>query len=371
MSYTESESMAIKRLKVALKRQDWEMYEYGIIRTLELINSGIIISEIHEWHKVLEESKAEKAPTDLIGKLKTLIEAILAEKQEYAKSYEYKSQPEIVQPIDVNQEAKPKIITPNIPLTIFIDKIINIYETKAIKKMRDYLNRLSFEPDTKIDSSLLNEIAELIYKSEKDSAELKGLGELLKSYPGPGVIVTSSYSNEIITILKQNHIDFYIEGIHKPSSDTYWTVYPLAGLTSIFYCPACKTKSFYPEQIKSVLTTCNNCHSAAYADLYPVDTVEVLVNPRTWYLAYQALTSSTNWMLVSPPGVTEKPSIYNLLHEASLNTATSNTFIITESTELGNWWKNKIQENISGCNVTQPCFNIEIALKNYINTSNG
>lgn len=370
MAYTESESMAIKRLKVALKRQDWKMYEYGITRTVELINSGVIVSELAEWHRILEESKTENAPEELIEKLKDLIEKILQKKQIEAEKIEAERLPEKPKAIDVNLEAKPKTIIPQIPLTIFLNGIISDYDLKTVQKLKDYLNSLSVEPSTKTDPTFLNYLSELINRTEKENACLKGIEDLLKLYPGPGTIITSTYSPEIINILRKNNIDFYIEGIHRPTSSTYWNILPLTGITNIFYCPACKTRSFYPELTKSILVTCHNCHSAAYPDLYYTDIPETLVNPRTWYLAYQALMDSANWMLISPPGVTEKASIYNLILEASLNSSANNTFIISENTELGNWWKNKIEENISECNVTSPCFNIDIALKHYINTIN-
>jgi hypothetical protein len=368
MAYAESESMAIKRLKVALKRKDWQMFEYGLTRTLDLINSGTKISEIQEWYKILDSAKTERVPDDLIQKLTNIIESILTPGQS----------PTHTQPQQTSTTAETTSFTPppiapmgrvkppEVPFVIFIDNDISTEDTRIIQYLRHNLNKLELDPDTKLDAGYLNEAAKLLKSLDKTYQELNGLGELLATYPKPGIIITSNYDSEIIKILHKNDIDFSINNIKKASSDKHWKIFPLGGMTSIFYCPTCGTRTFSYNLSKTIIGVCKKCSSAAYLDLYPIDVNNTQVDPKNWYMAYKALTNSENWLLISPPNITEKVTVSRLLVEATSNAIISNAYIVSNKSEIGSWWRNKLEESITSANVAPVCFNVEILLNNYI-----
>ena len=370
MVYAESESMALKRLKVALKRKDWPMFEYGLSRVEDMLNSGTKISEIQAWYKILEAAKQEQLPREHIQKLSTIIENIMQAGS--TKSPAPETQPGMT---DKTPYSKPSIVaprsivkSPDIPFTIYIDDPVSPEQVVAIEKLHHTLNKIVLEGETSIDISILSGIAKLIKSSEDLKQEFTGLEDLLISYPDPGIIVTTGLNSKIIDIFHKNNIAYGIEGIKQASSDKHWKIYPLGGMLSIFWCPTCNTKSFYPNSALSVVSICQKCSSPAYPSLYLTNSDNTLSSTRLWYLAYHALTNSANWLIISPPDSSEKSAAFRLLLEASHNSIMENAFLVSNKSETGTWWRNKLEETNPNANVAPVCFNVEILYNNYIKT---
>lgn len=368
MAYAESESMAIKRLKVALKRKDWQMFEYGLSRTIDLLSSGTNITEIQEWYKILDNAKAENAPEEPLKKLASIIESILtpgsapsAPSDSSTKSSDTIkfTQPKISAPMSI-------VKAPDIPFVIFLNGYINEEQTKIVEKLRYKMLQMSVEPEIKIEPDFLSGLSTLIAELDGSNQELNGLEELLNKYPKPGIIITTGYDSEIIKILKKNEINYSIEGVKKPSSDKHWKVYPLAGMSSIFWCPACNSKSFYHNFSQTVIATCKKCSAPAYPDLHLINTSHTQVNPKLWYMTYKILVNSANWLLISPPDASDNKPVSQLLLEACDKAVIENAFIVSNKSEIGTWWRNKLEETNSNANVAPVCFNVEILYNNYI-----
>lgn len=369
MTYAESESMALKRLKVALKRKDWQMFDYGLSRMVDLLNSGTKVSELQEWYKILDLAKTEKAPEDLAKKLAQIMESILApppampqaptDSATTKTTVTTKFTPPKIAP-------SAKVRTPDIPFVICIDSITSTEQTNIIQKLRHNLNKIALEQDTKLDSGFLTELSKLLKSLDKSNQELNGLETFLNSYPEPGAIITTNLDSEVIKILNKFNIDYSIDDVKKSSTDRAWKIYPLGGLTSIFWCPSCNTRSFYPNSSNTVVSVCKKCSSAAYPDLYPIASNNPQANPKLWYRAYETLINSASWLLISPPNINEKQAIAQLISEACNQAIIDNAYIVSNKSEVGTWWRNQLEENISNCNVAPVCFNVEILLNNYI-----
>lgn len=369
MSYAESESMALKRLKVALKRKDWQMFDYGLSRMVDLLNAGTKVSELQEWYKILDLTKTEKAPDDLAKKLSQIINSLLTPVPSEPHTIIDSAMPQTTTITKFNQpkiSPSAKVKTPDTPFVIYIDAITSTEQISLIQKLRHNLNKITIEQDVKLDSNFLTELSKLLKSLDKPNQELNGLETFLNSYPDPGAIITTCQDSEIIKILSKHNIDYSIDDIKKPSTDRAWKIYPLGGLTSIYWCPSCNTRSFYPNSPNTVISVCKKCSSAAYPDLYPIASSNPLSNPKLWYLAYEILINSANWLLISPPNINEKQAIGQLISEACNQAIIDNAYIVSNKSEVGTWWRNKLEENISNCNVAPVCFNVEILLNNYI-----
>lgn len=368
MTYAESESMALKRLKVALKRKDWQMFDYGLTKIVELLNSGTTISEIQEWYKILDIAKSEKIPDDLLQKLSKTIESVLTPTSttHLATSASAETTINPVKYPSPKMASLAKARNPETSFVVYLDNLTTLDQITIVQKLRHNLNKMSLEPDVKLDLSLLSELSKLLKSLDKPYQELNGLETFLSSYPEPGVIITTSYDSEIIKILNRYNIDYSIDDIKKATTDHSWKIYPLGGLTSIYWCPTCNTRTFYQNSSYTVVSICKKCSSAAYPDLYPIASNNPSANPKLWYLAYEALINSANWLLISPPNINEKQVISQLISEACNQAIIDNAYIVSNKSEIGTWWRNRLEETISNCNVAPVCFNVEILLNNYI-----
>ena len=368
MAYAESESMALKRLKVALKRKDWQMFEYGLSRTLDLLNSGTKISEIQEWYKILDSAKAEKIPEEQKQKLSSIIESILSPTGSPVTQSDSGT-------ITTDTPAyKQKQISPqislvkaaDIPFILYINSIITPEQANAVRKIRHCLDKISVDPDSKIDSDFLPTLTNLLSSLKPNLQELNGLEDFLKSYKDSGVIITTGYDSEIINILERNELNYSIEGIKKCTAEKHWKIYTLGGLSSIYWCPKCGTHSFYINNEHAAVAVCSKCSQPAYPDLQIIDSYNPQVNPKLWYKSYQALTNSANWLLISPPNASEKEPISQLVLEACHHSIIQNAYIVSNKSEIGTWWRNKLEETNTNANVAPVCFNVEILFNNYI-----
>lgn len=367
-AYAESESMALKRLKVALKRKDWQMFEYGLSRTIDLINSGTKISEIQEWYRILEHANNEPVPEEQLEKLSNIVENILSpaagvtvekETQVTQAEGETDAHTEVTKTITLSK-------TPDIPIVVYIHEDISPEQSKIIRKVRYNLNKLCLDPDADIDKSFLPSLSRLIKSFNSPLSELNGLGNLLKNYPEPGIIITTSYNSQIINILEENEINYSIEGVTKPEGEGFWKVYPLSGMTSIYWCPECNSRTFYHNKGESIVTICKKCSSPAYPDLYLMNSNYSQINPALWYQTFRSLANSSNWLFVSPPNAQEQQPLSNLVLDACYDAIIKNAFIVSTNSDLGTWWKNRIASTNPKASVSPVCYNIDIAFNNYI-----
>lgn len=404
MAYAESESMALKRLKVALKRKDWQFFEYGISRTNEMINSGTKISEIQQWYELLDTAKKENAPEAEIIKLSTIIEGILTPAQSNLHETKATTEPEHYempdkQPVSsievedldyhkipdsvssyteaitqeepaiynadnqfttesytpmyassetivdsTNKSLLTKTESKKIPLTIFINKNISSDQTKLIDSIRYDINKLGNENDANINFKFLSTLSNLLVTLQKEEEEIEILIKLLKTCPEPGVIITSCYSSILTNLLIENNIDFSIDKIKEPQTTNYWKIYPLRGSSSIFWCPKCKNKTFYNNDEKTLVTTCNKCSEPAYPDLYAINANNPQTEPKSWYHAYGALTNSENWLLISPPKNSENEIIHDLISTALCNTELKQAYIVSNDSKTRDHWNNNFNK---------------------------
>ena len=404
MAYAESESMALKRLKVALKRKDWQFFEYGISRTNEMINSGTKISEIQQWYELLDTAKKENAPEAEIIKLSTIIEGILTPAQSNLHETKATTEPEHQEMLDerpvpsinvevldyhnipdlvntytetitneepdiyiadnqfttesytpmyvssetivdsTNESLLTNIESKKIPLTIFINKNISSDQTKLIDSIRYDINKLGNENDKNTDFKFLSTLSNLLVTLPREEEEIESLIKLLKTCPEPGVIITSCYSSTLTKLLLENNIDFSIDKVKEPQTTNYWKIYPLRGSSSIFWCPKCKNKTFYNNDEKTLVTTCNKCSEPAYPDLYSINANNPQTGPKSWYHAYAALTNSRNWLLVSPPKNTENEIIHDLISTALSNTELKQAYIVSNDSKTRDHWNNNFNK---------------------------
>ena len=140
MVYAESESMALRRLRVAFKRKDWQMFDYSLIRAIDFLQSGTPSDYAKDWYDLLDQMKADAAPEELTQKYTNILETFLKPPISQITVEPEKVAPVVIQPKTTKPE---KIPTPDIPLVIFIGSKFMPEHSRIIKKLHYNLLKLS------------------------------------------------------------------------------------------------------------------------------------------------------------------------------------------------------------------------------------
>lgn len=370
MSHLESESMTLKRLEVALKKKNWQLLEYGISKAFELINSGIHISHLQEWAYLGEKAKSINSSEPLINQLSEITDRIIQNSNPIPDSEAINTmgQGEIttINPIqsDVIRQAK-KIISPGSSFAVVIDSLISKEEATAAFNLNNTLNKQPINNDSKIEIELLSNLAKLVKNSNRPYEELEGFDKFITSCNRAGTIITTGYNVEIIKILNKCKIDYALESLKKPETNDFWKLYPLAGLSSIFYCISCNTRVFIEKSGNITLAACPNCSCMCYPLLYNIDTPGYQSHPTLWYTAYNALIEANNWLLVLQSDMSNKRFALKLIMDAyNKSNNLHNIHIVSSNAKIADYWKNKLEKVSSNANIGAVYFNVDLFLKN-------
>lgn len=370
MSHLESESMTLKRLEVALKKKNWQLLEYGISKAFELINSGIQIIHIQEWAKLGERAKSMDSSEPLMNQLSEITDRIIQNSNPMPDSETIKAieRNEItsINPVQIDtiKQVK-KIISPNSSFAVVIDSIISNDDSNTVFKLHNAFNMPSIKDDNKIEIELLNNLAKLVKSSNRSYEELEGFDKFITSCGRAGTIITTGYNVEVIKILNKCKIDYALENLKKPETNDFWKLYPLAGLSSTFYCISCNTKVFIEKSGNITLAACPNCSSMCYPLLYNVDTPGHQSHPALWYTAYNSLTEANNWLLILQSDMSNKRLALKLIMDAyNKSNNLHNIHIVSSNTKIADYWKNKLGKVSSKATVGAVYFNVDLFLKN-------
>ena len=367
--------MAIKRLKVALKRKDWSMFEYGLARIVELQNSGTPLVDISEWNSILVQTRSEKVPDNLLVKLESLIDHITPGEPQPLQSLEHSPEPEenhfqeehtpesteenghteeqqaqneVGESFPPVEQASASVIKRNmsnvIPLTVFINNYPGLEALKAVHKLRYAIQKIQLDEESSIEYSLLSDLSKLYSTLAKSKMSLDGLERVLTAESQAGVIVTTGYDAELIKLLEANNVDYTIDGIKEGKSSNAWKIYPLAGMSAIHYCPSCNSRTLSTSDFEKVIGSCNLCHSATLPDLYRIDTDFSEKSAYFWHKACTALEDAANLVLAYPPNYHDKNVVTNLILDTYRESYAEKVFVVTNNRDNANLWMKQLSE---------------------------
>jgi len=375
MSHLESESMTIKRLEVALKKKNWQLLEYGISKAFELIKSETQILQPQQWANIAKKAESLNPPDELVKQLGEIVEHIISISN-YEPSFEDESsleQIKVVEPalkhVDITTHVR-KVIPNSGSFAIVVDSYTSNDDTNTVFNFNHALNKCLIKEVDKIDIELMNNLAKLVKNSHKRCEELEGINKFITSCNQPGSIITTGLNVEVIKILCRFNIDYTHENLMKPETANFWKLYPLAGLPSVFHCKTCNTRIFIEKAGNIVLTACPNCSGMSYPALYNVDTPGFQIHPAVWYTAYNALADANNWLLVLQSDMSNKKMVLKLIMDVySKSNNLKNVYIVSNNTQVGEFWKNRLEKTNSKVAVGPVYFSVDLFLKNTMKLS--
>jgi len=332
--YPEQEPMAIKRIEVALKKRDWELFRQGIIKISIMHETGTGWSDAEGWQNLMNQAESEYIPPDLWEEFSSLTRSIIESIDDETKAAPLPVYNEITEEISPVSQDK---------IAIFYNQELDLIQTSAIKKHRITLNNLMYNDSKYVpEPKWFEDLSRLINNLDKPNSDMTGFLSLVSLCKDPGAIITASYDANIVKNLVKSNIEFSIPDI-KPvhGNGNYWEMYPLGGLCCSYICSNCGSRSIKTEfNSKTIVGSCSKCAGATYPDIADISSETTEVNPKIWWGAFKKLSQASVWVLINPPAYNEKPLVKDLLKEAAINA--EKIYIVTPSFEVNEWWKNKL-----------------------------
>lgn len=331
--YPESESMAIKRLTVALNKRNWELFDQGIKKIEEMFLTGQNWIDTVGWQELTNLAESDYIPPNLWEKFSKLATDIL-------KSIDSRADETTLPAYKTEQNRTNGLY--NNQIAIFYNQVTEPIYSASIKKHRVTLNNLMYN-NTKYtpEPKWFEDLTRLINNLDKPNTELTGFLSLISMCKNPGTIVTSSYDSNIIKNFVKSNIEFFIPDIKiSANQENSWEILPLGGLSCCYICTNCKHRTMKTGFTnRTIVGSCSRCSNASYPDVYDISEEKPEVNPKIWYQSFNKLCQSKIWVLINPPAYNEQPTIRELIKDAALLSKTEEIFIVSPGNEVGKWWK--------------------------------
>ncbi|HSA06787.1 MAG TPA: hypothetical protein P5556_06380 [Candidatus Gastranaerophilales bacterium] len=333
--FPESETLSVKRLKVAIEKKNWELLEKGLEKAWQVKRSGQKFQRPDLWKNLLMWTEAENVPPELWEKLNEFVdhlaESVLSGKQQtLAIIEEYSNE-------TFNLIDKDVTIVHN----QFFDK--NVW-AKVRKHRINFNNIAHLSNKHNLDAKWMDELAELAADFNEPEEELKGFISLVSLFKRNGSIITNSPSCNIYKMLVKSDINAIYSGIKSDinKSGKIWEIFHLGGSINSFICAGCANRLVKAEYTSSSLVeSCNKCKSPMYPDISCTGDSYSEIQPQTWYNAYDRLINSRVWILMSPPSHNDQIPLRNMLLDAVKNSVVEEIHIITNKFEVYELWKSK------------------------------
>ncbi len=334
--FPESETLSIKRLKVAIEKKNWELLEKGIKKALEMRNAGQKFNQVDLWQNLLIWAESEDIPPDLWEKLSDFVDKLSGEFTRIAQQNS-----EIIAQY---HEKTSNLIDKEVAIIYNQTFDKNTYD--SIRKYRVNLNNIIHNPDKySFDPKWMNELAALTSVFDEPQDDLKGFISLISLFKRNGAIITNSYSSSIHKMLVKADINITYPGAKAEikKSEKNWELYSLGGTINSFICTSCGHRTIKTEyHSKTLAECCNKCKSPMYPDISCTGDNYLQIMPHIWYGAYENLVSSRTWVIIAPPSHNDQVSLRSLLLDAAKNSCIEEVYLITHKVEVFELWRSKI-----------------------------
>jgi hypothetical protein len=338
MNYPESETLSIKRLKVAIEKRNWELFERGLVKAKEIKSSGYKFKSPDLWQELLLWSESEDIPPTLWDKFSDFVESV----SESATADKQNSVIENAISVEGSSLINKDVV---IVYNQFLDKNI----LSQVRKYRINLNNVIYNSSKfNFEHKWIEELSRLISEFDKQNDELRGFISLASLFKGGGAIITNSYSNLILKMLSKSGINFIYPGIkHELNQKNSWEFYALGGSVNSFICSSCGNKFLKTDfSSRTLAECCNKCSGPMYPNIACIGEDHSEVYPQVWYNSFNRLVSSKMWIVINPPSHNEQISFKNLLVDAARNSAVEEIYVISNKYETFDWWRSKLANNI-------------------------
>ena len=380
--FPESESMTIKRLEVAIRKKDMNLLKDGAYKLHEKFHTGHRFEFLSELEQILEYVKTSDIPLEVTEILCPTIEEILNSgniqdepqtqielrdediklqgeayenymAQQGMQIEEKDPEPKLseIQDFEHFQNVQPVQTFKEVPVEE--DKILLFYDDNSqdinyneIKNYRNRLNMLFASQNNQDDYNLLKEIAVLNNLVDTKILDVDKALNMLKTLKSDVSFVTTSQSQELTKILVEKEINFDIPFVKKINNNTNETrnkfdFIPMLGLSNIFVCSNCNSRSLKTDfSTKTLSVQCPNCDSAAFPDLYAINSYNPDCNPIFWQRAFRAFVQSNIWIIINPPLDENKEIIFDFIKTVSECSKPKRVYLFSKENDKREFYKN-------------------------------
>ncbi len=402
--FPESESMTIKRLEVAIRKKDMHLLKDGAYKLHEKFHTGHKFEFLLQLEQILQYVKNADIPTEITEILCPTIEEILnpemvqneiqpqfelreediklqgAAYEEYMAQIEGKKEPEFIQEIPKQEDFEHFQVSQsvlNIPnkadniLLFYDDNSLDI-DYSEIKNYRNRLNTLFSSQDHQNGYNLLKEIAVLNNLVNTQIFDVDTVLNMLKTSKSNVAFVTTSQSQDLTKILKENEINFEIPFVQKidksiQENQKVFEFIPMLGLSNIFVCSNCNSKNLKTDfSTKTLSVQCPNCDSAAFPDLYAINSYNPDCNPIFWQRAFKAFVKSDIWIIINPPLDENKEIIFDFIKTASECAKPKRVYLFSKENDKREFYKNMFLKNFADVEILSSFANLEQLCQEFI-----
>ncbi len=405
--FPESESMTIKRLEVALRKKDMHLLKDGAYKLHEKFHTGHKFEFLSELEQILEYVNTHDIPQEIKEILCPTIDEIINAKNEQQETIlqpvineediklqgpayeEYIAQqvqkePEnlvesTVEQNDFEHFETPVITQENPTKEIKEDRILFFYDDNSsdidyseIKNYRNRLNNLFSSQNHQDDYNLLKEIAVINNLVDTKIFDIDKILNMLKTSKYDVSFVTTSQSQDLTKILKEKEIDFEIPFVQKIDKNIQegqktFDFIPMLGLSNIFVCSNCNSRNLKTDfSTKTLSVQCPNCDSAAFPDLYAINSYNPDCNPIFWQRAFKAFVKSNIWVIVNPPLDENKEIIFDFIKTASDCANPKRIYLFSKENDKREFYKNIFLKSFPDVQILSSFANIEQLCQEFI-----
>jgi len=357
--FPESETLSIKRLKVAIEKKNWDLLEKGLQKTIDLKRAGNKYRQVDLWQNLLLWSESEDIPPELWEKLSDFVDKL--SEDVVSQSVQNSGV------IEEYHEETSNLIDKNV--AIVYNQAFDKNTLYLIRKHRINLNNIIHNPaNCNVNHKWMEELAELATDFDKPQDDLKGFISLVSLFRKNGSIITNSYSSNIHKMLVKADINVVYPGTRPElkKNGKNWEYYPLGGTINSFACTNCAHRSIKTEyHSKTLVECCSKCKNPMYPDITCTSDTYPQVMPHVWYNAYERLVNSKIWVIISPPSHNDQISLRNLLLDAARHSDVDEVYLITHKFEVFELWKSKLINLIRQVQVKENYPSIASLLETY------
>lgn len=226
-------------------------------------------------------------------------------------------------------------------VAVFYDDFRNEIDFSKVKDYKNNLNLLFSKNENGQDYNILKQISSLTNALDTSTSDVDKIVSMLTTSKGKVSFISASQSQNISKIFVEKNIDFDIPFVKKAQDkNTSFDLIPMVGATNIFVCSNCNARTLKTDfNTRTLSVQCPHCDSAAFPDIYAVNSYNPDCNPVFWHRAFAALIKSQIWILVNPPLDENKEIIFDFIKTAYEASKPAKIYILSKENDKKEFYK--------------------------------
>lgn len=386
---TESESITIKRLEIALRKMDIALLKTAGYKLHEKFHAGHKFEYIVELKQILKFLETQRLDEEISELITSTIMEILdrengekinftTQEPEIVELPEEKFTETSVQPYKAApiEDIKPVYSSTPIPLysaplqTRNNEGINNknmaiFYEEKNqeidFRLIKEYKNYIASNAQT---NTLLGHLKMILNILSSDLSSLNRILSTFSTLKNKINLITTSMNSNLLEQLKFNSINFNIPYVFENNIQNCWNFYPIYGQTAIFECQNCG-KTFLNANGQNVMAmACPKCSEISFPQLNLSNSIDA----KPVQGAFDALLNSQIWVLINPPYGENAVQMQNLFELAYKNAKPKRIYLLSQDGERKEFYKQMFYSISQNCEIKTNFLTDENFCDEFINT---